>query len=53
MVAIVVNIKDLKMKLLQKIEELTLYTIEQKKKLEQQNQKIMALENEMKAIKKK
>jgi len=38
-----VNMKDLQMKLLQKIEELTLYTIEQNKKIE-------TLEKEMKEI---
>jgi hypothetical protein len=39
-----VNMKELQMKLLQKIEELTLYTIEQNKKIE-------ALQNEMKEMK--
>jgi len=48
-----VNMKELQMKLLQKIEELTLYAIEQNKKLEQQNEKITALENEMKEVKEK
>lgn len=48
-----VNIKDLQMKLLQKMEEMTLYIIEQNKKLEQQNEKIIALENEMKKMKKR
>ena len=41
-----VNMKELQMKLLQKIEELTLYTIEQNKKLEQQNEKIIELEQQ-------
>ena len=38
------------MKLLQKIEELTLYTIEQNKKIEQQNQEIIDLKKQSKAI---
>ncbi len=41
-----VNMKDMQMKLLQKIEELTLYTIEQNKNLEQQNAKIVELEKQ-------
>jgi hypothetical protein len=48
-----VNMKELQMKLLQKIEELTLYTIEQNKKIEKQNEKILDMENEMKEIRKK
>ncbi|RPH31733.1 MAG: hypothetical protein EHM93_12355 [Bacteroidales bacterium] len=48
-----VNMKDLQMKLLQKMEEMTLYMIEQNKKLEQQNEKIMTLENEIKELKTK
>lgn len=39
-------------KLLEKIEELTLYLIEQNKKLEEQNKKIEILENELQQIKK-
>ena len=45
-----VNMKEFQMKLLQKIEELTLYTIEQNKKLEQQNEKIKALEEKIEKI---
>jgi hypothetical protein len=45
-----VNMKEFQMKLLQKIEELTLYTIEQNKKLEQQNQEIIELKKQSKAI---
>ena len=41
-----VDMKEMQMKLLQKIEELTLYTIEQNKKIE-------ALENEVKDLKTK
>jgi hypothetical protein len=47
------DLGNLNSKLLQKIEELTLYTIEQNKKLEQQNEKITTLENEIKEMKKK
>ena len=49
-----VNMKELQMKLLQKIEELTLYTIEQNKKimeLEKQNAKIQTLEEEIEKLK--
>lgn len=42
-----VNMKELQMKLLQKIEELTLYTIEQNKQNEQQSDKIKALEEKI------
>lgn len=39
-----VNMKELQMKLLQKIEELTLYTIEQNRKIETLQQKVIELE---------
>jgi len=42
-----VNMKELQMKLLQKIEELTLYTIEQNKKLEQQNQEMQLMKEKI------
>jgi len=48
-----VNMKEMQMKLLQKIEELTLYTIEQNKKiteLEKQNAKIQALEKKVEEL---
>lgn len=45
-----VNMKEFQMKLLQKIEELTLYTIEQNKKVEQQNAKIQALEEKIEKL---
>lgn len=48
-----VNMKELQMKLLQKMEEMTLYIIEQNKKLELQNEKIMTLEDEIKELKAK
>jgi len=48
-----VNMKEMQMKLLQKMEEMTLYIIEQNKKLEQQNEKITALENVVAEMKKK
>lgn len=44
------NLGDLNTKLLQKIEELTLYTIEQNKKIEKQNEKISVLEEKFKKI---
>jgi hypothetical protein len=44
------NLGDLNTKLLQKIEELTLYTIEQNKQLEKQNEKILLLEEKVKTI---
>ncbi|MGN7756666.1 hypothetical protein ACTJIV_04260 [Chryseobacterium sp. 22532] len=50
-----VNIGDFQIKLLQKIEELTLYTIEQNKqlkKLQENNDKLMKEMDELKAIKK-
>ncbi|HJV77371.1 MAG TPA: hypothetical protein VJ602_03240 [Paludibacter sp.] len=47
------DLGSLNSKLLQKVEEMTLYMIEQNKKLEQQNKKIMALEKEMKRKKKR
>jgi hypothetical protein len=45
-----VNMKEMQMKLLLKIEELTLYTIDQNKKLEAQNKKIQALEEKIEKI---
>lgn len=45
-----VNMKELQMKLLQKIEELTLYTIEQNKKYEEQNIKIKTLKEKIEII---
>ena len=45
-----VNLKDMQMKLLQKIEELTMYTIEQNKKLEKQNEKIQSLEEKIEKL---
>ena len=51
-----INLGDMDAKLLQKIEELTLYTIEQEKKigrLERENKKIKLLENKLNALKKK
>ncbi|OXB18820.1 hypothetical protein [Flavobacterium reichenbachii] len=45
------NIKEFQMKLLQKMEEMTLYVIEQNKKNEKQEQKIKILEAEIKKIK--
>ena len=42
-----VNVNELQIKLLQKIEELTLYTIEQNKQNEQQSAKIKALEEKI------
>ncbi len=47
------NMKEFQMKLLQKIEELTLYTIEQNKKLEIQNNKIEKQNQEFKKMKDK
>jgi hypothetical protein len=44
------NLGDLNTKLLQKIEELTLYTIEQNKKLQLQNEKINRLEQKMEQL---
>ncbi len=48
-----VNIGEFQIKLLQKIEELTLYTIEQNKQLIEQNKKITHLEQDLQAIKEK
>jgi hypothetical protein len=48
-----VNIGEFQIKLLQKIEELTLYTIEQNKQLIEQNKKIARLDHELQAIKEK
>lgn len=45
-----INLSEMNAKLLQKIEELTLYVIEQNKKLELQNSKIISLENQNKDI---
>jgi len=39
------NVNEMQIKLLQKIEELTLYVIEQEKKIEKQNKRIKYLEN--------
>lgn len=47
------EMKEFQMKLLQKIEELTLYTIEQNKKLERQNKKSEKQEQELKMLKAK
>lgn len=47
------EMKEFQMKLLQKIEELTLYTIEQNKKLERQNKKSEKQEQELKILKAK
>jgi hypothetical protein len=44
------NLGDLNTKLLQKIEELTLYTIEQNKKLQLQNEKIIRLEQKIEQV---
>lgn len=46
-----VNVGSFQIQLLQKIEELTLYTIEQEKNLKQQNSKIERLEKENKGLK--
>lgn len=48
-----VNIGEFQIKLLQKIEELTLYTIEQNKQLIEQNKKIARLEHDLQAMKEK
>jgi hypothetical protein len=48
-----VNIKDLQMKLLQKMEEMTLYVIEQNKQIIEQSKRIEKLENENIELKKK
>lgn len=45
------NLGDLNSKLLQKLEELTLYTIEQSKRLEQQKQELIVLKEEIKKLK--
>lgn len=45
-----INLSEMNAKLLQKIEELTLYVIEQNKKLEAQNEKIKSIENQSKEI---
>jgi hypothetical protein len=45
-----INLSEMNAKLLQKIEELTLYVIEQNKKIELQNSKIISLENQNKDI---
>ncbi|MNL04033.1 hypothetical protein D3C87_1245910 [compost metagenome] len=51
MIANGLEMKEFQMKLLQKIEELTLYTIEQNKKLEKQNKKSEKQEQELKILK--
>ena len=43
-----INLSEMNIKLLQKIEELTLYVIEMKKESEKQNDKILALEKKLK-----
>lgn len=53
MIANGLEMKEFQMKLLQKIEELTLYTIEQNKKLEMQNKKSEKQEQELKLLKAK
>lgn len=53
MIANGLEMKEFQMKLLQKIEELTLYTIEQNKKLEKQNKKNEKQEQELKILKAK
>ncbi|KAF2080318.1 hypothetical protein [Flavobacterium sharifuzzamanii] len=53
MIANGLEMKEFQMKLLQKIEELTLYTIEQNKKLEKQNKKSEKQEQELKILKTK
>jgi hypothetical protein len=45
------NLKEFQMKLLQKVEELTLYVIEQDKQLKQQNKKIEKQNQEIKKLK--
>ncbi|MNL35464.1 hypothetical protein D3C87_1574970 [compost metagenome] len=48
-----INLSEMNIKLLQKIEELTLYSIEQNKKigkLEEQNKKLMDLEKRLEKI---
>ncbi|WP_083190098.1 cell wall anchor protein [Chryseobacterium artocarpi] len=47
-----INVADMNSKLLEKIEELTLYSIEQNKKLQQQSKKIEVLENQSKELEK-
>lgn len=53
MIANGLEMKEFQMKLLQKIEELTLYTIEQNKKLEKQNKKSEKQDQELKILKAK
>ncbi|MEN2401778.1 hypothetical protein GKZ90_0018460 [Flavobacterium sp. MC2016-06] len=43
-----INLSEMNIKLLQKMEEMTLYMIEMKKENEKQNEKIIALENKLK-----
>lgn len=45
-----INLSEMNIKLLQKIEELTLYTIEQNKEIQKQNNKILILEEKVKKI---
>ena len=47
-----VNVGEFQIKLLQKIEELTLYTIEQNKQLNDQNAEIQRLKLEIQLLKK-
>lgn len=47
-----INVAQINSKLLEKIEELTLYSIEQNKKLQQQSEKIEVLENQSKELEK-
>ena len=42
-----INLSEMNIKLLQKIEELTLYMIEMKKENENQNEKIISLEKKL------
>ncbi|CAH0289406.1 hypothetical protein SRABI27_04021 [Pedobacter sp. Bi27] len=42
------NMKDFQLKLLQKMEEMTLYVIDLNKKIESQNQKIKSLQSKLK-----
>lgn len=45
-----VNMKDLQMKLLQKVEEMTLYIIDQNKKMEQQTQELKVLKDKIEKL---
>ena len=46
------NVGDFQIQLLQKIEELTLYTLQQEKKLEKQNEKLESQHKEIESLKK-